>query len=174
MYALVFKNTVVDIQPAEFVVNADFAWVKVDPSAGIACGWVYENGTFSNPAAPNLATAQALQCHALSSACAAQIISGFASSALGAAHTYASGDIDQQNIVQSAQSTKGGLLSCTDSTGAWSREAHTQAQAQQVLEDFVTARDAARTKLSGLQTQIVAATTVAAVQAISWQEAVSG
>lgn len=115
-----------------------------------------------------LSMVQPVQKHMVSSACAAQIVSGFASSALGAAHTYASGDIDQQNIVQSAQSTKGGLLSCADSTGAWSRQPHTQAQAQQVLEDFVAARDAARTKLSGLEVQVNTATTVAAAQAVTW------
>lgn len=118
---------------------------------------------------PNvLANTQAAQIQILSSACAKQIISGFSSPALGTPNNYASGEIDQQNIVQSAQSTKGGLLSCANASGVWTRQPHTQAQAQQVLEDFVTARDAARSKLGALETQVSAATTLEAVQAILW------
>lgn len=118
---------------------------------------------------PNLlANTQVAQIQILSSACAKQIISGFSSSALGTQNNYASGKIDQQNIVQSAQSAKGGLLSCTNASGVWARQPHTQAQAQQALEDFVTARDAARSKLGTLEIQISAAITVEAVQAIIW------
>lgn len=105
----------------------------------------------------------------LSAACALAIIGGFSSSALGEAFIYASQEIDQRNLVQSAQCAKGGLLSCQDNTGTWARKPHTQAQAQQVLEDFVTSRDAARLQLETAQAQAQAATTIAAVQAIMWE-----
>lgn len=111
-----------------------------------------------------------MQAKALAQACQQQIVSGFTSAALGAVHNYASTAIDQRNLILAAQSSKGGLLSCQDSTGAWVRVMHAQAQAQQVLEDFVAMADAARTKLSALETQIASATTVAAVQAVLWEK----
>lgn len=116
-----------------------------------------------------LSIVQATQLQILSSACATQILSGFSSSALSAAYTYASTDVDQRNIVQSAQSTKGGLLSCQNATGVWQRVAHSQAQAQNVLEDFVAFRDAARTMLGTLAAQVNAATSVEQVQALVWE-----
>lgn len=112
---------------------------------------------------------QAVQASALSKSCEQQIVSGFTSSALGSVNIYASAEVDQRNIVQSAQSIKGGLLSCKNTAGLWARQAHTQAQAQQALEDFVTARDDARLKLQTDQAQIAASTTVTAVQAIIWE-----
>lgn len=126
-------------------------------------GWA-----FSPPVNLDLPTAQKQQLALLSGDCAFVIKNGFSSSALGAANTYASSDIDQRNIVQSAQSSKGGLLACQSAAGVWSRESHTQAQAQQVLEDFVTMRDATRIKLVGYVAQVTAGTTVDAAQAIVW------
>lgn len=118
---------------------------------------------------PNLlANTQTAQVQSLSNACAMQILSGFTSSALGSVNNYASKEVDQRNLTQSAQSLKGGLLSCQNAAGVWSRQLHTQAQSQQALEDFVTARDAARLKLQTYEAQIAAATTVAQVQAILW------
>lgn len=48
-----------------------------------------------------LAQAQAAQAAVLNSACAAQIVAGFTCSALGAAYTYPSGLVDQQNLAAS-------------------------------------------------------------------------
>lgn len=135
-------------------------------------GWTVANGELIAPVPPTadvlLLRAQSVQSRILSSACAAQIISGFTSSALGSVNIYASTEVDQRNITQSAQCSKGGLLSCADAAGVWSRQPHTQAQAQQVLEDFVAERDTARLNLAGLEEQIEAATTVEEVQAVVW------
>lgn len=124
---------------------------------------------------PHLLTnAKSVQSVALSNACATLITSGFTSSALGSAYTYASTEVDQRNIVQSAQSTKGGLLACQNATGVWARQPHTQAQAQQVLDDFVKFRDLSRENLGALQTQVAICVTLASVQAVLWQEPAGG
>ena len=161
------------------IVGSGFTPDGTVPDGCIVCSQVQAQNPFNwsvvkgeiVPGPNVLANTQAAQVQILSSACAKQIISGFSSSALGTPNNYASGEIDQQNIVQSAQSVKGGLLSCKNTSGVWSRQLHTQAQAQQVLEDFVTTRDAARSKLGVLETQIAAATTIEAVQTILWNSA---
>lgn len=146
------------------------------PAGRVACtqaqaarpfDWAVVNGEIV-PSPNLLVNTRAAQISILSSACQQQIVSGFSSSSLGSAYTYASGDIDQRNIVQSAQSTKGGLLACQNAAGVWGIEPHTQDQSQQALEDFVAARDATRLKLVGLVAKVNAATTVADVQAVVW------
>lgn len=118
---------------------------------------------------PNLLeNAQTAQIQILSNACAMQILSGFTSSALGSVNNYASAVVDQCNITQSTQSTKGGLLACQNAAGVWNNEPHTQAQSQQVLEDFIEMRDAVRTNLTEREVKVRASTTVAEVQAITW------
>ena len=161
----------IDFTQAGFVQVSEAQWAARNDKI-----WVVEGNAVAEYVAPvaRIEVVQSTRCSLLSRACAQQIISGFSSSSLGAAHNYASTTVDQQNIVQSAQCAKGGLLSCADSTGVWARVAHTQAQAQQVLEDFVTARDAARAKLNGLEAQINAATTSEAVQAVVWEAASGG
>lgn len=149
------------------------------PNDAVACtqaqaqtptAWAIQEGQIvPNPTL--LAQAQSAQIQILSDDCRQSITSGFHSSALGAAYIYAAGEVDQRNLVQSAQCAKGGLLSCQDNTGAWARKPHTQAQAQQVLEDFVTSRDDARLLLEAAQTQVQTATTIATVQAVVWEGA---
>lgn len=131
---------------------------------------VVDNALCAYSYTPGLADVASMQTRILTQACQKQIVSGFASSALGTKHNYASTAIDQRNIVMASQSSKGGLLSCADQTGAWARAMHTQAQAQQALEDFVAMADTARTRLSALEAQITSATTVAAAQAVSWEK----
>ncbi len=119
---------------------------------------------------------QAAQSAALSAACAAAIVGGFSSSALGSAHTYPSQPNDQSNLIGAATVSQApGLPStwtcnfwCVDSTGAWALRSHTAAQIQQVLADGLAAREALSTKLAGLVAQVQAAATTAAVQAIVW------
>lgn len=171
MFALIDQNNkVVGIEANKFDVVQTLAWVEIPPSKTVKFGFIYGKGGFTDPNVPDLPTAQKQQSAALSNACAAQILAGFASSALGVAYTYASDAVSQRNILLAAQSTKGGLLSCQDASGVWSRQPHTQAQAQQVLEDFVGICDAARAKLGGLEVQVNTATTVAAAQTVMWEE----
>ena len=127
-------------------------------------------------AAQILAQAQTTQSAALTSACAAAIVAGFASSALGSAHTYPSQPTDQTNLIGAVTASQSpGLPStwacnfwCADSSGAWAFRSHTAAQIQQVLADGLAAREALSTKLAGLVAQVQAAATTAAVQAIVW------
>jgi len=115
----------------------------------------------------NLAAFKTSQIKMLNTSCGAAIVGGFTSSALGlGAYTYASDPIQQSNILSCA--AVGGLLACCPPGGSWSKTAHTPTQATQVLTDFSTMRDTNRTKLDTLTAEVNAATTVAAVQAITW------
>lgn len=116
-----------------------------------------------------LTDAKLIQIQAITQACGAQIVSGFTSSALGAAHTYPSQLFDQINLIGSVTS---GLATidfwCADNTNTWNIVAHTLAQIKQVLADAATIRMSYSTKLKTLTDNINAATTVADVQAVIW------
>lgn len=126
--------------------------------------------------APTLADEQAAKLAGLSSACRAQILSGFSSSALGAAHAYPAKETDQANLSASVLASL--LLGnaaewttpfwCQDETGAWAFVPHTAAQIQQVGLDAKAAILAAMSKSETLAAQVRAATTIAAVKAIVW------
>lgn len=103
---------------------------------------------------------------ALSSSCSMAIYAGFHSSATGTDYFYPSSAIDQVNL-QAAAST-GGLLATQDGAGTWGLTSHTAAEAIGVLGDFGTMRDAARTKLAGLNVTVAACTTVDQVNAVTW------
>lgn len=126
---------------------------------------------------PTLAQAQAAQIAALTAACAAAITGGYSSSALGAPHTYPSGTTDQINMMGSvtastlpAASVAGWTTPfwCEDATGAWSYQNHTAAQIQQAGSDGKAWVVACQLKLAGLNAQVAAATTAAAVEAVTW------
>lgn len=127
-------------------------------------------------AAQLLAQAQAAQIGIITQACAAAITSGFSSSALGSAHTYPSGLTDQANLAANVVSSLlPGLPStwttpqiCCDANGVWAYVAHTAAQIHQVGSDGKAAILGYLTKKASLQAEIEAATTVSAVQAITW------
>lgn len=123
-----------------------------------------------------LTQAQALQAQAIAVACRTAIYAGFTSSALGAAYTYPASDTDQRNLIaQVTSSLLPNLPSgwtapfwCADSTGAWAMRAHTAAQIQKAGQDGQAAITALRTQAAKLTAEIEAATTVAAVQAVTW------
>ncbi|CAJ0704794.1 hypothetical protein LMG19089_03683 [Ralstonia edaphis] len=125
---------------------------------------------------PTLEQAKAEQTDVVSSACQTTILAGFSSSALGSAHTYPAQLVDQQNLSASVlASVMPGLSSgwttpfwCADSNGNWSYADHTAAQIQRVGQDGKAAILAAIEKKVGLVAQINAATSVSAVQAITW------
>lgn len=127
-------------------------------------------------AGPTLAEAQAAQIASLGAACTSAIRAGFASSALGAAHTYPASDTDQRNLIASVTDSLLPNLPanwttpfmCADSSGAWAMRPHTAAQIQQAGSDgkaFVLKNLQQNASLSA---QVTAAATVAAVQAIVW------
>lgn len=130
---------------------------------------------FANPLA-TLAGAKVAQIAAITGACHVAITAGFVSSALGAAHTYPAQMTDQQNLAASVlASLMPNLPSgwttpfwCEDGSGSWLYANHTATQIQQVGQDGKTAIIVAIQKKAALVAQINAATTAAAVQAITW------
>lgn len=130
----------------------------------------------SAPASVLLQQAQSAQVSTLRNICQAAIVGGFVSSALGAAHTYPSTLTDQHNLSGSVvASLLPGLPStwttpfwCQNSSGAWIFAEHTVAQIQQVGSDGKAWVIAQQTQLQELQAQVMAATTIAAVQAVVW------
>lgn len=128
-------------------------------------------------AAELLAAAQAAKVAELSTACKAAIYAGFTSDALGSAYSYPAKDTDQQNLSGSVlasllPSAAGGDWAtpfwCADAAGAWEFRAHTAAQIQQVGQDGKAAILAAMARNQSLAAQVLAATTVDAVAAITW------
>jgi hypothetical protein len=119
------------------------------------------------PIPPTVAQAQTDQIATLRTACANAIAGGFSSSALGSAYSYPSDPISQSNMNTIAGSPSGGSLWCGEG-GVWTLKAHTQSQAQAVLAAFVTWLNACQSQLATLTAEVNAATTVAAVQAITW------
>lgn len=119
---------------------------------------------------------QAAQMASIQAACQAAILGGFSSSALGTPHTYPAKSTDQQNLSASVlASLMPGIPAnwttpfwCEDSSGLWSMVPHTAAQIQQVGQDGKAAILAAIIKNQTLSGQIMAATTIAGVQAIVW------
>jgi hypothetical protein len=59
-------------------------------------------------------------------------------------------------------------LWCRNQSGVWSLQQHTSSQVQQVGQDALTARTTYQAKNAALAAQIMAATTVTAVQATVW------
>lgn len=115
-------------------------------------------------ATPDIAPPREFQRRRLRAACSAAITSGFTSGG----KNYPSQDTDQRNLVQAC--VAGGNLWCA-TAGVWALTAHTAAQAQAALADFVTMRDAARSKLATLETSLNAASTAAAIAAVTWNAA---
>lgn len=152
--------------PAAWMGRAGIAAPAFD-SAIAGCFW--RNGAWLIVTADQLTPAKADQIKLVTQACAAAIISGFTSSALGAAHTYPSQPTDQTNLIGAVAS---GLATinfwCADATMIWNFASHTAAQMKQVLADGGTQRMAYSSKLAGLVAQIQAAATVAAVRAVVW------
>ena len=149
-------------------------------SDGLAqIGWTYDGKNFINPnPAPgqSLADVQAAQIATNSSACQAAITAGFQSSALGPWYTYPAKATDQQNLNASVvASLLPGIPNtwvtpfwCEDANGTWAYVYHTAAQIQKVGQDAKGAILQLLTKNAQLQAQVMAATTIAAVQAINW------
>ncbi|MGH8782051.1 hypothetical protein [Paraburkholderia sp.] len=129
----------------------------------------------SAPAATLLAKAQAAQIALLSTACQSAIYAGFTSSALGSPHNYPANDVDQQNLSASVLASlmpsipeNWTTVFWCEAGGQWAFASHTATQIQQVGQDGMAAILATKTKNQQLATQVMVATTIAAVQAIVW------
>ncbi|MGC9239855.1 MAG: XkdW family protein [Acidithiobacillus sp.] len=112
----------------------------------------------------------------LTSQAVAAMTGGFQSSALGSVYTYPSTLTDQHNLSASVvasllPSLPSGWTTpfwCQNSAGTWAFVSHTAAQIQQVGLDAKTWVTTQQTTLASLIAQVEAATTVSAVQAVTW------
>lgn len=163
-----------------FLIDENHVGVSYDgniPTGAVECsedvyqnhaGYSVSDGVLVSPTdAYLLAKAQTEKITSLSAACQTYLLAGFTSSALGSTHNYPSTLTDQQNQASVAASGAGGSLWC-ETGSIWGFMAHTDAQATQVVTDWKTYLNAAQTKLQTLAASVNAATTVAAVQVISW------
>lgn len=142
--------------------------------------WYAPGGVLTTMPAPTsaqqLASAQAAQLASLSASCAAAIVGGFTSTALGSVYTYPSKPTDQQNLSASVLASLMPDLPanwqtpfwCEDATGKWAFVNHTAAQIQQVGQDGKAAILDCMAKNATLSAEVMAAATVGAVQAITW------
>ncbi|MGC0155784.1 hypothetical protein ACPRNU_25265 [Chromobacterium vaccinii] len=171
-----YDDTIHHQIPADAVnISAD---VYTSMMSGQAAGQVIACDAKGNPmliapAAPTLAQVQATQEALLQTACQEEITAGFTSAALGAPHEYPSQLTDQQNLMSNLAASQGAAAGwqvamwCA-AAGAWSYQPHTAAQLAALNADWVAARSALQQRYAGLVIKVQAATTVAAVQAITW------
>ncbi|PBP63372.1 hypothetical protein CCL21_27600 [Pseudomonas syringae] len=140
--------------------------------------WVDENHLLSStmPVVPvNLDQVKASKLVEISSACAAAIVGGFMSSALGEPHTYPSQATDQSNLMAAVLSSLSAPAEswetpvwCVDAKGAGAYRMHTAAQVQAVGNDSLNARNVALTRKAALEERIRQAVIVEQVQSSSW------
>ena len=116
-----------------------------------------------------LSQAQSAQALIIQEACAAAITGGISSSALGVAHTYPSAQTDQLNLTAVVvKSTLPGFTSAMFKTLDAGWLSHTATQIQQVGSDVEAFISTQLQHSANLQASIAAATTVPAVQSITW------
>lgn len=166
----VMKNILESVDSGtHYVRNGEFVAFGEPPAFGVwdwlTYQWVVD-----------LSAARAARAALISNACKAEILSGFSSSALGAAHHYPAKTTDQQNL---ASSVLASLLPelpadwttpfwCADISGVWAFRLHTASQIQQVGQDAKAAILYAMARNEQLQAVIVAATTLTELEAITW------
>lgn len=149
--------------------------------------WTENDDGSLNVTLKALGDVKADQVAQLSAACQSAIYAGFTSNALGAAHTYPFGDLDQTNLTGSvllstlaAAGAPGWITPflCADGSGVWAYRPHTQSQIQQAGTDAANAKLANLIKNATKAAQINAVATtsdpvadIAAVRAITWASA---
>lgn len=135
--------------------------------------WSLSNGILVE----SLSVAQSQQIELLRAACAASIVGGYQSSALGDVYTYPSALTDQINMLGSVSASQLSMnqsdtwttpFLCADPSGNWAYQMHTAAQIQQAGNDGKVWVATCQLKLSGYLASVAAATTVADVQAVVW------
>ncbi|RFB91756.1 hypothetical protein B5K08_15770 [Rhizobium leguminosarum bv. trifolii] len=174
----------------EFDVSADEVTILSQQLGGIA-GAYFEDGklfvpneiasqistTLHDLPAIVLASAKSKAIAILTDACAAAIVSGYTSSALGSEHQYPSKVTDQINMMGSVTDS---LLPeqpadwstpfwCADETGAWAFRLHTATQIQAAGVAGKAHILQCQTILGQLSAQVMAAASAEAVEAIVWE-----
>jgi hypothetical protein len=154
----------------------NYTAAELSARAALAPGWAWKMPERIAVDMRSLDRQRAEKVSALSAACNTQIVVGFTSSALGAAHSYPANPLDQNNLSGSvlASILPGNAVDwttpfwCADAAGAWSFAPHTTAQIQQVGRDSKAALLAALSKNDTLAKQVAAATDKAGIDAVIW------
>lgn len=135
--------------------------------------WVAGGGVPDNSMV--IAVTQASVIQSLTASCQSAITAGFVSKALGSNYTYGSQMTDQSNLLSSLAASQGQpsgytvpLWCAPANSSSWSLQSHSPSQIQQVNQDWVAFRGALQKKYSDLVSQVLAAKTVANIQAIVW------
>lgn len=126
------------------------------------------NLTGTVPAAIALERGKAAKTAVINTACAAAIVGGFASSALGTPHTYDSALEDQLNLIGAVSLGVDLPYRCADAVGVKEFRMHTGAQLKQVAADGALVKLTALEKAATLKAQVQAAADAAAVEAVAW------
>lgn len=125
---------------------------------------------------PSLSEVKTLKISELTSKCSSEIIGGCSSEALGSSYIYPTKEIDQMNLSANVFSSLlpnfpedwTTLQICCDSNGNWDYLSHTAEQIQKVgndVKDFILN---CRTRYKSLCDKVEKASTIEAVQAITW------
>jgi len=109
----------------------------------------------------------------INDACAAMLVSGFTSSALGAAHIYDSKMEDQLNLMGAASAAIAMPYTCIDAAGVKAEVTHTASQIKKVFDDGLAFKSTQLSKARTLKTQLDvlvanAATTQADIDLVVW------
>lgn len=140
---------------------ADFAgWIDISETP-----WVEEG---RNLATQILELEKKVKTEELGRAYESHIVSGFLSSALGAAHSYQSDLEAQLNLVGSTAAGVSIPYQCTDANGVTATRIHTAEQMKQLLMDGANVKINALAKLRNLRGAVLSATSVNEVRAIVW------
>jgi hypothetical protein len=135
----------------------------------------FVGGTVVADSRDSLDGVKARKIASLDESCAAQIMLGFHSMALGADHLYPAKSLDQRNLIASVvdslipgnPTTYTTPFWCASGT-VWAYQSHSAVQVQQVGRDGKASIVASLFKNNGLAQQVAAATTTSAVNAIVW------
>jgi hypothetical protein len=171
---IAYRNTAGVITDLRLVPDSYVA----QPGETVAAGDALPSATSSlQTPAEALAAAKVAAKLRVTAGCGGQIVSGFTSSALGAAFTYPSDATSQTNLAGSVVASllpSGQVvgwttpLMCRDALGVWARRAHTAAQIQQAGLDGKAFISGLLTRLDGLRAQADAAATVVDANKIVW------
>ncbi|MDL2401241.1 hypothetical protein [Rhizobium mayense] len=183
-YGRVPENVVVEIVdlPADITpsdaFHEDIAKTFEPISDDVQEGWVRNGAAFKAPPLPVIALddIKAGRIAALTAACAAAIIGGYKSSALGSEHTYPSGITDQINMMGSVTASLLPDLAagwstpfwCEDEAGEWAFRPHDASQIQQAGSDGKAWIVACQNKLASLSAQVMASISTEDVSKIAW------
>jgi hypothetical protein len=164
--------------PSDCIELAENEFIKIQSSP--ANSWFYAQGEilsepFTDPE-PTIGHIKSQKINEINAAAGYAIVAQFQSSALGTAHTYASGLIDQQNLSASVLSSiipgnpDGWTTAylCGDAEGAWDYRPHTAGQIQQVGGENKARIVTILVYAQSLKTAVAAADDAGTVRAISF------